>query len=148
MAVKPIPEGYHSITPYMNVKGAAKLIDFLKQAFGGEAMELAKRPDGVILHAEVKIGDSRVMISEAADMPANQASVYLYVQDVDATYKRALAAGATSTMDITDKFYGDRSGGVKDAWGNRWMIATHKEDVSKSELERRFQEFLKQQKAA
>ena len=148
MAVRPIPEGFHSVTPYLNVKGAAKLIDFLKQAFGAEQIELHKRPDGAIAHAEVKIGDSRIMLSDAgAQMPATQAALYLYVNDVDATFKRALAAGGTSTMEVSDKFYGDRSGSLKDPCGNAWTIATHKEDVSGAELEKRFQAFLKQQKS-
>jgi PhnB protein len=147
MAAKPIPEGYHTVTPYLTVRGAAKLIDFLKKAFGGEQVELFKRPDGGIMHASVKIGDSRIMLSDANDqMPATQTSIFLYVNDVDATYKRAIAAGGISTMEPMDQFWGDRSGGLRDPFGNRWMVATHKEDVSTAEIEKRFQAFLKQQK--
>jgi PhnB protein len=146
---KPIPEGFHSVTPYLTVQGAAKLIDFLKKAFGGEQVELFKRPDGSVMYASVKIGDSRIMLSDANEqMPANQTSIYLYVNDVDATYKRAIAAGGTSTMEVKDQFYGDRAGSLRDPFGNRWSIATHKEDVPTAEIEKRFQAFLKQQKAA
>jgi PhnB protein len=148
MAVKPIPEGYHTVTPYLTVQEAAKLIDFLKKAFGAtETHPPHKRPDGTIMHAEVKIGDSRIMISDANEqVPATKASLYLYVEDADAVYKRALSAGSTSVMEVTDMFYGDRSGGVKDAFGNRWWIGTHKEDVSAPELEKRFKNFIEQQK--
>jgi PhnB protein len=149
MAPRPIPEGYHTVTPYLTVKGAAKLIDFLKKAFDAEQVELFKRPDGTVMHASVKIGDSRIMLSDANDqMPANQTSIFLYVNDVDATYKRAIAAGGTSTMEVADQFWGDRTGSLRDPFGNRWSIATHKEDVSSAEIEKRFQAFLKQQKAA
>ncbi len=148
MAVKPIPEGYHTVTPYLTVQGAAKLIDFLKKAFGAETVhEPHKLPDGKIMHAEVKIGDSRVMLSDATEqMPATQTSLYLYVNDVDGVYKRAIAAGGTSTIEPMDQFYGDRSGGLKDPFGNRWWVATHKEDVPASELEKRFKTFIEQQK--
>jgi uncharacterized glyoxalase superfamily protein PhnB len=148
MAVKPIPEGYHTVTPYLTVQGAAKLIDFLKKAFGAEAVhEPHKLPDGKIMHAEMKIGDSRVMLSDATEqMPATQTALYLYVNDVDGVYKRAIAAGGTSTMEPMDQFYGDRSGGLKDPFGNRWWVATHKEDVPASELEKRFKTFIEQQK--
>jgi PhnB protein len=149
MAARPIPETHHAVTPYLNVKGAAKLIDFLKQAFGAEEVERFKMPNGTIMHAEVKIGDSRIMISEAGDQaPATESAIYLYVNDVDGTYKRALAAGGKQLMEVSDKFYGDRSGSLQDPCGNRWWVATHKEDVSKTELERRFQDMLKQQRAA
>jgi PhnB protein len=138
MSVKPIPDGYHAVTPYLVVQGAAKLIDFLKQAFAAQETERLARPDGMIGHAEVRIGDSIVMMSEAggawAPMPS---AMYLYVNDADATYKRALQAGATSTMEPTDQFYGDRSAGVKDPSGNQWWIATHKEDLSPEELAKR-----------
>jgi PhnB protein len=149
MAARPIPEGYHAVTPYLTVRGAAKLIDFLKKAFGGEQVELFKGPNDTIMHAAMKIGDSRIMLSEASEQrPANQTSIYLYVNDVDTTYKRAIAAGGTSTMELKDQFYGDRAGGLKDPCGNQWTIATHKEDVSAPEIEKRFEAFLKQQKAA
>ena len=146
MAVKPIPDGYHSITPYLVVPDAPKTIAFLKQAFGATTLfEPMKRPDGSIGHAELKIGDSPLMLSEASEQcPATQAMIHLYVPDVDATYKKALAAGATSVMEVADQFYGDRSGGVKDPAGNSWYVATHKEDVAPQELAKRASAFFKQ----
>jgi PhnB protein len=147
MAVKPIPDGYHSVTPYLLVSGAARLIDFLKQAFAAEERERVARPDGAIMHAEVKIGDSVVMMGEPMQpytpMPA---SLHLYVPDMDGVYQRALKAGATSVMEPTDQFYGDRSAGVKDPFGNLWWIATHKEDVPPDELARRAQAYMQQQR--
>lgn len=108
MAVKPIPDGYHAITPYLAARDAQKLLDFLKKAFNAETtFEPMMRPDGAIMHAELKIGDSRVMLTEANEqMPPTQNSLHLYVPDVDATYKRAVAAGGASTMEPMDMFYG------------------------------------------
>lgn len=139
MAVKPIPDGYHSVTPYLVVQGAAKLLDFLKQAFAAQELHRPMlRPDGTIMHAEVRVGDSVVMMGEPmgehTPMPG---SLYLYVPDVDAVYKRALQAGATSLTEPADQFYGDRSAGVTDPVGNRWWIATHKEDVAPEEMAQR-----------
>jgi len=145
MAVKPIPDGYHAVTPYLTVQGVPKLIDFLKQAFEAQEIERMTQPDGTIGHAEVRIGDSVVMMGEARDewkpMPSG---IYLYVNDTDAVYKRALQAGATSIMEPADQFYGDRSAGVKDSSGNHWWIATHKEDVPPAELKKRAQAAMKQ----
>jgi PhnB protein len=144
MAVKPIPDGYHSVTPYLTVQGAAKLIDFLKQAFEAQEIERLTRPDGAIGHAEVRIGDSIVMMGEAGgEWTPMPGALYLYVNDVDATYKRALQVGAVSTMEPMDQFYGDRSAGVKDPSGNQWWIATHKEDLSPEELAKRAQAAMK-----
>jgi PhnB protein len=139
MAAKPIPDGYHTVTPYLTVRGAAKVIEFLKQAFGAEIPEEnMKRPDGSIAHAQVKIGDSRVMIAEESEVAkAMPSTLYLYVPNVDSVYQRAIKAGGQSVMEPTDMFYGDRSGGVKDAFGNLWWIATHIEDVPPAELKRR-----------
>ena len=138
MTVKAIPDGYHTVTPYLMVQGAGQLIDFLKLAFDAQETERITAPDGAIAHAEVRIGDSIVMMSDAggerAPMPSG---LYLYVNDTDAVYKSALRAGATSIMEPMDQFYGDRSAGVKDPSGNQWWIATHKEDVSPEELKRR-----------
>ena len=146
MAVNPIPDGFHSVTPYLIVQGAAKLIEFLDQAFGAEEILSMKRPDGMIMHAQIRIGDSMIEMSEAtAEMPPMPAMLHLYVSDADATYKRALQAGATSLMEPMDQFYGDRESGVKDPCGNQWYIATHKEDVSPEELASR-QEALKQER--
>ena len=143
MAVKPIPDGYHSVTPFLIVPGAAKLLDFLKQAFEAQELHRMPRPDGTIMHAEVRIGDSLVMMGEPmGDSQPMFGSLYLYVHDVDAVYKRALQAGATSTSEPADQFYGDRSAGIKDPVGNQWWIATHKEDIPPEEIARRAAAFM------
>jgi uncharacterized glyoxalase superfamily protein PhnB len=141
VAVKLIPDGYHSITPYLIVPGVARLLDFLKEAFGAEETHpRMTRPDGAVMHAEVRIGDSRLMMGEpGGNWTPMPGSLYLYVPDTDAVYRRALAAGATSLMEPADQFYGDRNAGVKDPSGNSWWIATHKEDVSHEEMVRRAQ---------
>ena len=146
MAVKSIPEGYHSVTPYLTVQGAATLLDFLKQAFAATEIHCMTRPDGTVGHAEVRIGDSVVMLAEAkGEWQPRPGALYLYVNDTDAAYQRALQAGATSLMEPADQFYGDRNAGVKDPVGNHWWIATHKEDVPPEELAKREEAFLKQQ---
>jgi uncharacterized glyoxalase superfamily protein PhnB len=138
MTVKPIPEGYHTVTPYLILQGAAQLIDFLKQAFDAEEILRMAQPDGTITHAEVKIGDSRMMMSEATgDFKPMPAMLHLYVEDMDAVYRQALQAGATSLREPEDQFYGDRTGGVQDSSGNQWWLATHIEDVSAEEMARR-----------
>jgi uncharacterized glyoxalase superfamily protein PhnB len=149
MAAKPIPDGFHSVTPYLTVRGATKVIEFLKQAFGAQlSHEPIKRPDGSIMHAQVSIGDSRVMIAEENEMAkATQSSLYLYVPNVDNVYQMAVRAGGKTIMEPMDMFYGDRSGGVTDPSGNTWMIATHKEDVAPQELAKRAEAFIKQQKS-
>jgi PhnB protein len=144
MPVKPIPDGYHSVTPELNVKGAAKLIDFMKQAFGAEEVMRMPGPDGALMHAEVKIGDSIVMTSDAVREAPMPGSVFLYVNDVDGVYKRAIQAGATSLMEPTDMFWGDRFASVKDAFGNKWGMATHQEDVPPEEMPKRAAAFMKQ----
>ena len=145
MAVKPIPDGYHSVTPYLTVPGVAKLLDFLKQAFEAQELHRMPRPDGTIMHAEVRIGDSLVMMGEPmGDSQPMFGSLYLYVHDVDAVYKRALQAGATSTSEPADQFYGDRSAGLKDPVGNQWWIATHKEDVPPEEIAKRAEAVMQQ----
>jgi len=148
MAVKPVPDGYHTVTPYLTVRGAAKVIEFLKQAFGAElSHEPVKRPDGSIMHAQVKIGDSPVMIAEENEMAkATASSLYLYVPNVDSVYQLAVKAGGAPIMEPSDMFYGDRGGAVKDPSGNNWFIATHKEDVAPQELAKRADAFMKQQK--
>ncbi len=141
---KPIPDGYHTVTPYFAVEGATQLLTFLKQAFHAEELSCTTRPDGTIANAEIKIGNSVVMVSESTPqwkpMPG---STYLYVEDTDATYQRSLEAGATSFIEPADQFYGDRMAGVKDACGNYWWIATHIEDVAPEELQRRTEAALK-----
>jgi PhnB protein len=145
MPVKPIPEGFHSVTPELNVQGIPKLIDFMKKAFGAEELVRMPGPGGAIMHAEVKIGDSIVMMSEAVREAPMPGSIFLYVSDVDAVYKRALEAGATSVMEPANMFWGDRFSRVKDSCGNFWGIATHKEDVPPAEMPKRMEAFMKQQ---
>jgi PhnB protein len=148
--VKPIPDGFHTITPYLIADGADKLIDFMQKALGAQYdHEPAKRPDGKIMHATLKVGNSMVMVSESSEhAKATPVMLYLYVPDVDAAYQKALKAGASSVMEPADQFYGDRSGGVKDAAGNRWFFGTHIEDVSPAEMKKRAAEFFKQQNKA
>jgi uncharacterized glyoxalase superfamily protein PhnB len=145
--VKPIPDGFHTITPYLIVDGAEKIIEFMHKAFGAKHdHEPTKRPDGSIMHATLKIGDSMLMILDASEhAKATQVMLYLYVPDVDAAYQKALEAGATSLMEPADQFYGDRSGGVKDPAGNRWFLGTHIEDVAPAELKKRAAEMFRQQ---
>ncbi len=145
MAVKPIPEGYHTVTPYVVVPGVAKLIDFLKQAFDAKELHRMAGPEGRIMHAEVRIGDSPVMLGEPmGEWKAMPCAVYLYVEDTDAVYNSALRAGGTSMMEPADQFYGDRNAGVKDPAGNLWWIATHLEDLSTEEIKKRSEAVMKQ----
>ena len=140
--VEPIPDGYHSVAPYLMVQGVPGLIDFLREAFGADETLRMPRPDGTIRHAEVRIGDSVVMMGEVSDpSQAMPASIHPYVEDADAAYERALRAGATSLREPTDEFYGDRLGGVKDPVGNQWWIATLREDVPPEEMAKRSPSF-------
>ena len=144
MSVKSIPDGYHTATPYLVVEGASRLIDFLKQAFKVMETYRLTYPDGKLKHAEVKIGDSIIMLGDARGnwnpMPS---SIYLYVPDTDIAYREALDAGAISLTEPEDQFYGDRNAVVRDPVGNLWVIATHVEDVSAEELAKREQAVLK-----
>jgi PhnB protein len=138
MPVKPRPDRYHTVTPYLTVQGVAWLLDFVQRAFDAQELERMSRPDGTIGHAEVRIGDSVVMMGEArAGSPPMPSTLYLYVSDTDATFKRTVAAGAAPLMEPADQFCGDRNAAVKDPVGNHWWIATHKEDVSRQEMARR-----------
>jgi PhnB protein len=142
-SVKPIPEGYHSITPYLCIKDAAKALDFYKEAFGAQELFRMAQPDGRIGHAEIQIGDSRLMIAdECPDMEfrspqtygGSPVGIHLYVEDVDATVNMALVAGAKLVKQVNDQFYGDRNGTVEDPFGHRWFISTHIEDLSQEEI--------------
>jgi uncharacterized glyoxalase superfamily protein PhnB len=136
--VKPIPEGYHTITPIIQVEGASEFIDYLKNAFDAKEIHRYADPNGTIMHAEVQIGDSRIMLSDASDdFKAWPVRLQLYVLDVDTTYEKALEAGATSVRQPSDQFYGDRSAGIVDEWGNQWWIGTHKEDLTPEEINKR-----------
>ena len=146
MAVKPIPEGYHSVTPYLIIEGAGDAIEFYKQAFGATELFRFPAPDGKIGHAEIKIGDSHLMLADAyPDMGYNgpkslggsPVSLMIYVEDVDTVFNRAVQAGATVKEAVSDKFYGDRLGSLIDPFGHVWHVSTHKEDVPLEEMEKR-----------
>ena len=137
MAVSYIPEGFSTVTPYLVVRDVAGLVEFLKRTFDATELDRTVAPDGRIMNSIVLLGTSRVMMGEvAAGGPTRPAMLYVYVPDVDAIYRRALDAGATSVSAPADMFYGDRHGGVEDAHGNQWWIATHKEDMTPEELQR------------
>ncbi|MFO0727406.1 MAG: VOC family protein [Myxococcota bacterium] len=138
MAVKPVPERYHTLTPFLTVKDAAGLIEFLKRAFGAVEHERIEGPPGVVRHGELQVGDSMVMLAEAsAAAGGSVSSIYMYVENVDETYKKAIEAGAQPLTEVMNMPFGDRSGGVVDPAGNRWWISTHIEDVDQAELMRR-----------
>ena len=142
MHTKPIPDGFHAITPYLFVQGALRLIEFISAAFGGKVTYRAERPDGSVMHATMRVGDSMLMLADAsAQFGPMPASIYLYVTDSDAVYQSALNSGGTSVFPIMTLPSGERYGGVKDPCGNIWWIATHVEDVPPEEQERRWQEF-------
>jgi PhnB protein len=144
--VKAIPDGYHTVTPYLIVKGGGRAIDFYARAFAAVERERMQDPAGKVRHAEIEIGTSRIMLADehpeiGALSPdtvgGSPVSLHLYVEDVDAVVARAVAAGARLTRPVADQFYGDRVGGVTDPFGHRWFIATHKEDLTSEELQRR-----------
>jgi PhnB protein len=146
MAVRPIPEGYPRVTPYLIIDGASAAIDFYVEVLDAKEQMRMPTPDGGVGHAELLIGDSMIMLAdESPDMGArgpksiggSPVSLMVYVEDVDATFAKALKAGATETAPVEDKFYGDRSGTFDDPWGHQWHIASHVEDVSPEEMERR-----------
>ena len=141
MTIEPIPSGYHAVTPYLVVDGAERLLEFMRRAFGAEETVRMPGPGGRIGHAEVKIGDSVVMFADASEeSPVTRSVLHVYVVDSDATYTFALEAGGESIREPENQFYGDRMGGVRDPFGNSWWVATHIEDVSDEEIERRAQE--------
>ena len=152
--VKPIPEGYHTATPYLSVRNAAQAIEFYKQAFGATETMRFPGPDGKIGHAEFRIGDSPIMLGdEYPDMeflsPLSRGGttvhLHLYVEDVDARVAKAVAAGGKLKRPVQDQFYGDRTGTIEDPFGHVWHIATHKEDLSEQELHRRAQKAMEKQ---
>ncbi len=144
MNVSYIPQGYHTLTPYLVVKDAPALMRFLQQAFAASEIFRMTAPDGNIAHAEMQLGTSRLMLASASrEYPATKATYHLYLPEVDAVYQQALAAGAVSMQEPKDQFYGDRTAGVQDGSGNTWYIATHIEDVAEEELQRRAQELYR-----
>ena len=151
MAVMPIPEGYHTVTPYLAVDDASAAIEYYKKAFGAKERLRMDAPDGSVGHAELEIGDSLVMLSDpmpqATTRPPSEvggttAGVFLYVEDVDAVVKKAVDAGATITMEVADQFWGDRFGSIKDPFGHIWSVATHVEDVPPAEMAQRAKEAM------
>jgi uncharacterized glyoxalase superfamily protein PhnB len=144
MAVRPIPEGYHTVVPYIVAADAERLLAFMKAGLGAREEHVMRYPDGRIWHGDVLVGDSHVMLSQATDRhPSMPCTLYLYVPDTDAAYRKALAAGATSVMEPATQFYGDRNAGVQDSQGNFWYFGTHVEDVSPEEMSRRQAEEVK-----
>jgi uncharacterized glyoxalase superfamily protein PhnB len=147
MPVRPIPEGYHAVTPYLLVSDTARLIEFLQQTFDAEVTECMTMPDGSIMHAEARIRDSKVMMGLAhGERKPVPAMLYVYVEDCDAVYRRAVHAGGTTIMEPADQFYGDRTAAVQDPTGNYWWFATHKEDLSHEEIIRRHEAAMREGK--
>jgi PhnB protein len=152
--VKPIPEGYHSVTPYLAVQDGAQAIDFYRRAFGAKEVTRMDGPDGKVSHAEIRIGDSILMLgaSPAASevrapqsLGASTVSIFLYLDDVDATFKHALSAGARETQPLADMFWGDRYGRLVDPFGHSWSLAQRIEDVAPAEMQRRAKEAMAKQ---
>lgn len=144
MAVRPVPEGYQQVIPYLVVPDAKAQMDFLMKAFDAEELERMTTPDGSVVHGEVKIGDSVIMIGQAREeSQALKTMVYVYVGDCDLYFNRAKELGAKVVSELSDQFYGDRHGAVEDSNGNQWYIATHKEDLSSEELQKRTEEMMK-----
>jgi PhnB protein len=151
MAVKPIPEGYQSVIPALSIEGAAEAIEFYKRAFGAKERSRMLGPGNTIAHAEIEIGDSVVMVNDPfpqssvrppTELGGTSIGLFCYVEDVDATFKQAIDAGAESVMEVEDQFWGDRFGSVRDPYGHSWSLATHIEDVSPEEMEERSRQFM------
>lgn len=155
MSAKPVPAGYHTVTPYMAVKNGVKALEFYKKAFGATEITKLVMPDGRLGHAELRLGDSMIMLSDEfpeyggkspQTLGGSPVNIHLYVDDVDAFFKKAIAAGAKEAKPIKDQFYGDRSGQLEDPFGHLWWVATHKEDVPPDELQRRVEAMFAQKK--
>jgi PhnB protein len=153
--VQPIPAGYPPITPYLRVRGADRAVAFYKQAFGAKEKGRMASPDGRVMHAEIQVFNTRVMLSDEfpdrgtlspESLKGSPVGLFVYTRDVDAAITRAVAAGATVTMPAQDMFWGDRFGTIRDPFGHDWQLATHKEDVAPKEMQRRFQAMQAQQK--
>jgi PhnB protein len=146
MATKPIPDGYHSVTPYLIIKGAADAIEYYKKAFGATELFRFPAPGGKIGHAEIKIGDSPIMLADEfpemgykspKTLGGTPVSIMIYVEDVDTVFKQAISAGGKEQRPVKDQFYGDRLGTLEDPFGHQWHVSTHKEDISLDEMEKR-----------
>ena len=158
MSAKPVPEGYHTLTPFLTVRNAVKAIEFYKQAFGAQERGVAKDPTGKVMHAEVKIGDSIIMLSDefpefGSLSPESGGSpsmgLHIYIENVDQAFDRAVKAGAKVEMPVADQFWGDRYGRLKDPFGHKWSIATHTKDMSADEMKRAMDDAMsKMQKTA
>jgi PhnB protein len=154
MSVRPIPEGYHSVTPYLMINGAANAIEFYRRAFGAKESFKLEAPGGMIGHAEIQIGDSPIMIADdcGGESPfrnpqstgGSPVGLHLYVEDVDAVFAQAVNAGATVIKPVQDQFYGDRTGALKDPFGHIWFLATHKEELSPDEIKQRAETMFRQ----
>jgi len=151
MTVSAIPKGYHSITPYLIVNGASKAIEYYRQVFNAELVMQMPLPDGGVAHAEIKIGDSHLMLSDMCpevhfkspdELGGTPISIMLYVEDVDAVFAKALELGAIEVRPVHDQFYGDRAGTLQDPFGHVWTIGTHKEDLSEAELSQRMSDLM------
>ena len=155
---KPIPDGWHTATPHITVKGADKAIEFYKKAFGAQEIVRMPGPGGQgIMHAEIKIGDSMIMLNDELPgmgekspqtLGGRTASIFLYVEDADAVHAKAIAAGGTDRMPVTDMFWGDRMGRIADPFGHEWAISTHTQDLSTEEIKKRGQEFMAKMSAS
>jgi len=154
--VNPIPADYSGITPYLSVKGAADAIEFYKKAFGAIEMMRLPNPDGTLGHAEIKIGNALVMLADEypdygnlspKTLGGSSVRLHMYVEDVDAFFEKAVAAGAKVLIPVADQFYGDRSGRLEDPFGHVWLVSTHVEDVSPDEMERRMKEYSQESKS-
>jgi PhnB protein len=149
MPVKPIPDGYHTLTPFLTIRDAARAIDFYKQAFGAEARDVVKGPDGKVMHAELKIGDSIIMLSDEfpdfgclspQTIGGSSTGLHIYLENVDAAFDRAVKAGAKVEMPLADQFWGDRYGKLQDPFGHKWSIGTHVKDMSADDMKKAMDE--------
>ncbi|MGH9875975.1 MAG: VOC family protein [Pyrinomonadaceae bacterium] len=152
MTVKPIPDGYHNVTPYLSIKGAAEAIEFYKRAFGATELFRLVAPSGEIGHAEIKVGKSVIMLADPCETGAfrspqslggSSVGLHVYVEDVDAQFSRAVDAGAKAVRPVQDQFYGDRTGTLEDPFGHVWFLATHKEDLTPEEINKRAETLFK-----
>jgi uncharacterized glyoxalase superfamily protein PhnB len=155
MAVQPIPKGYHSVTPSLMVKGAAKAIEFYTRAFGAKETSRFTGPDGLIMHAVVQIGDSMIMLGDEMEGPGTKGpeslggtpvSLFIYRDNIDALWKQAIAAGGKEIMPLADQFWGDRGGCLQDPFGHQWWLAQHTKDLSEAELKEAAREFYAEAK--